>query len=139
MNQYKYGTYGAIAKRDLADMEFLKDSRPHIATQSAQQAIEKILKHYINETYTGLDKSDILKVHKLILLANKSSISALLSYSNTLDVLTNFYDRSRYPNPNYYEPTIDDLEPLLQDIYIIFKIVENHIIIMQIHNMYHLV
>lgn len=24
MNQYKYGTYGAIAKRDLEDMEFLK-------------------------------------------------------------------------------------------------------------------
>lgn len=24
MNQYKHGTYGAIAKRDLEDMEFLK-------------------------------------------------------------------------------------------------------------------
>ena len=127
MNQYKYGTYGAIAKRDLENMEFLKSTKPHLAALSAHHSIEYILKHFINEYYIGLDKSDILKSHHLNSLSNKSSISALLSYSDTLEILTDFYDRSRYPNPNYYEPTIDDLEPLLQDIYNIFQIVENHI------------
>ncbi len=124
---FKYGTYGAIAKRDLEDMEFLKDSRPHIATQSAQQAIEKILKHYINETYTGLDKSDILKVHKLILLANKTNIPELMNYRSTLRNLTDFYFEGRYPGIDYFEPTVDDLNLVVQDVRDIFQIVENYI------------
>ncbi len=124
---FKYGTYGAISKKDLEDMEFLKSTIPHLAALSAHHSIESILKHDINEYYIGLDKIDILKSHNLNSLSNKSNISALLLYSNTLNILTNFYDRSRYPNPNYYEPTIDDLEPLLQDIYNIFQIVENYI------------
>lgn len=127
MKQYKHGTYGAIAKRDLEDMEFLKSTIPHLAALSAHHSIESILKHYISEYYIGLDKSDILKSHHLNSLSNKSSISALSLYSDTLDILTDFYDRSRYPNPNYYEPTMGDLEALLQDIYDIFQIVENHI------------
>jgi len=127
MKQYKYGTYGAIAQRHLKDMECLKSTIPHLAALSAQQSIEYILKHYINEFYIGLDKSNILKSHNLNRLSNKSNISALLPYNSILGILTDFYSRSRYPNPNYYEPTIDDLEPLLQDIYTIFKIVENHI------------
>ena len=94
---------------------------------SAHHSIESILKHYISEYYIGLDKSDILKSHHLNSLSNKSSISALSLYSDTLDILTDFYDRSRYPNPNYYEPTMGDLEALLQDIYDIFQIVESHI------------
>ena len=113
MKQYKHGTYGAIAKRDLEDMEFLKSTIPHLAALSAHHSIESILKHYISEYYIGLDKSDILKSHHLNSLSNKSSISALSLYSDTLDILTDFYDRSRYPNPNYYEPTMNDLEPLL--------------------------
>lgn len=129
MKQYKYGTYGAIAKRDLKDMEFLlkKKKISYLAVLSAHHSIESILKHYINEYYIGLDKLDILKLHHLNSLSNKSSIPALSLYSDTLDILTDFYDRSRYPNPNYYEPTMNDLEPLLQDIYNIFQIVENYI------------
>ena len=123
MKQYKHGTYGAIAKRDLEDMEFLKSTIPHLAALSAHHSIESILKHYISEYYIGLDKSDILKSHHLNSLSNKSSISALSLYSDTLDILTDFYDRSRYPNPNYYEPTMGDLEA----IYDIFQIVESHI------------
>lgn len=124
---FKHGTYGVIAKRNLEDMEFLKSTIPHLAALSAHHSIESILKHYINEYYIGLDKTDILKSHNLNSLSNKSNISALLLYSDTLDILNDFYDRSRYPNPNYYEPTTSDLEPLLQDIYTIFQIVENHI------------
>ena len=128
MKQYKYGTYAAIAKRDLEDMEFLlKERIPYLAALSAHHSIECILKHAISEYYIGLDKSDILKSHHLNSLSNKSSIPTLSLYSDTLDILTDFYDRSRYPNPNYYEPTINDLEPLLQDIYDIFQIVENYI------------
>lgn len=124
---FKHGTYGVIAKRNLEDMEFLKSTIPHLAALSAHHSIESILKHYISEYYIGLDKSDILKSHHLNSLSNKSSISALSLYSDTLDILTDFYDRSRYPNPNYYEPTMGDLEALLQDIYDIFQIVENYI------------
>lgn len=128
MKQYKYGTYGAIAKRDLENMEFLlKKKISYLAVLSAHHSIKSILKHYISEYYIGLDKSDILKLHHLNSLSNKSGIPALSLYSDTLDILTDFYDRNRYPNPNYYESTMNDLEPLLQDIYNIFQIVENYI------------
>lgn len=86
MKQYKHGTYGAIAKRDLEDMEFLKSTIPHLAALSAHHSIESILKHYISEYYIGLDKSGILKSHHLNSLSNKSSISALSLYSDTLDI-----------------------------------------------------
>lgn len=124
---FKYGTYGAIAKKDLGYMEQLKDSIPQIAAQSAQQAIEKILKHYINETYTGLDKSDVLKVHKLILLANKANIPELMNYRSTLRTLTDFYFEGRYPGIDYFEPSVDDLNLVIQDVRDIFQIVENYI------------
>jgi len=39
MNQYKYGTYGAIAKRDLANMEYLKSTIPHLAALSIHHSI----------------------------------------------------------------------------------------------------
>lgn len=78
MNQYKYGTYGAIVKRDLENMEFLKSAIHHLVALSTHHSIKSILKHCINEYYIGLDKSDILKSHHLNGLSNKSSISALL-------------------------------------------------------------
>ena len=34
MKQYKYGTYGAIAKRDLKDMEFLLKKKENILFSS---------------------------------------------------------------------------------------------------------
>ena len=85
------------------------------------------MKHYINETYTGLDKSDILKVHKLILLANKTNIPELMNYRSTLRNLTDFYFEGRYPGIDYFEPTVDDLNLVVQDVRDIFQIVENYI------------
>lgn len=63
----------------------------------------------------------------MVYLTSLVYLHCYLPYSNTLNILTDFYDRSRCPNPNYYEPTIDNLELLLQDIYRIFQIVENNI------------
>ncbi len=123
--QYKYGTYGYIAKRDLENaVKCLKSEMPNLAIFSAQQAMEKLLKHYLSETYVGIDKTDIMRSHKLSLLANKTGISGLKQYRDCLNTISNYYFDGRYPGSDYEEVSAEEAAELVgiaQDLFVLVE------------------
>lgn len=124
---FKENTYGGIARRCLEDMEFLKDNRLHLAVFSAQQAVEKILKQYLDSYYIGIDKADVLGEHDFIVLAQKSCIPGLQEYETVMRSVSDFYSKGRYPGIDYETPSREDVEEIVPQVREIFAIVEQAI------------
>lgn len=122
-NDFNYGSYGYIAVLDFNTAEKFASIEPRVSVQYMQQAIEKILKHYLTLTYTGTSKEDVLHAHKLIFLASQSNLPALKPYRGTLALLSQYYFDGRYPGIDYMEPTLEDAEDLLKEVKQIFNIV----------------
>lgn len=123
INKFKYGSYGYIAVLDINDAEDLANIKPRIAVQYLQQAVEKILKHYLTLIYTSDDKDDVIRSHKSTLLSKKSGLIELKKYYGTMALLSQYYFDNRYPGIDYEEPTSEDVNSFLKDVSEIFKIV----------------
>lgn len=119
-NKFSYGSYGYIAMLDFNTAEKAISIEPRVSVQYMQQAVEKILKHYL---YTGTSNKEILHSNNLVLLEIKSNLPDLKPYRGTLALLSQYYFDGRYPSLDYMEPTAEDAEELLQDVKQIFKIV----------------
>ena len=124
---FKENTYGGLARRCLEDMEFLKDNRLHLAVFSAQQAVERILKQYLDFYYIGVDKAGVLEDHDLIVLAQKSCILGLQEYATVMRSVSDFYSKGRYPGIDYEIPSREDVEEIVPQVREIFAIVEQAI------------
>lgn len=85
-----------------------------------QQAIEKILKHYL---CISTPNKAILHTNNLVSLINKSNLPDLKPYWRTLALLSQCYFDGRYPSLDYMEPTVEEAEELLEDVKQVFKIV----------------
>lgn len=119
-NNFPYGSYGYIATLDFNTAEKFVSIEPRVAVQYMQQAIEKILKHYLHKQASN---KEILHSNNLILLGNKSNLPDLKPYRGTLALLSQYYFDGRYPNIDYMESTAEEAEELLQDVGQIFEIV----------------
>ena len=122
-NNFNYGSYGYIAMLDFNTAEKFVSVEPRVSVQYMQQAVEKILKHYLTLTYTGNSKEDVLHAHKLVFLGSQSNLPALKPYRGTLALLSQYYFDGRYPGIDYMEPTTEEAEELIEDVKQIFKIV----------------
>lgn len=119
-NKFSYGSYGYIAMLDFNTAEKAISIEPRVSVQYMQQAIEKILKHYLHKQTSN---KEILHSNNLVLLEIKSNLPDLKPYRGTLALLSQYYFDGRYPSLDYMEPTAEDAEELLQDVKQIFKIV----------------
>lgn len=119
-NKFSYGSYGYIATLDFNTAEKAISIEPRVSVQYMQQAIEKILKHYL---CSGTSNKEILHINNLVLLEIKSNLPDLKPYRGTLALLSQYYFDGRYPSLDYMEPTAEDAEELLQNVKQIFKIV----------------
>lgn len=119
-NNFPYSAYGYIAVLDFNTAEKYVSVEPRVSVQYMQQAIEKILKHYLHKQTSN---KEIPHTNNLVLLEMKSNLPALKPYRGTLALLSQYYFDGRYPSLNYMEPTIEDAEELLQNVKQIFKIV----------------
>ena len=118
-NNFPYGSYEYIATLDFNTAEKYVSVEPRVSVQYMQQAIEKILKHYLTLT----SNKEIYHTNNLVLLEMKSNLPALKPYRGILALLSQYYFDGRYPSLDYMEPTAEDTEELLQDVKQIFKIV----------------
>lgn len=119
-NSFPYGSYGYIATLDFNTAEKFVSIEPRVSVQYMQQAIEKILKHYLHKQASN---KEILRSNNLVFLEMKSNLPALKPYRRTLALINQYSFDSRYSSPDYIEPTAEDVEEFLQDVKQIFKIV----------------
>lgn len=106
---FKYGTYGSVAYRDLDMARICLSSGMHDGCcQHCQQAVEKILKHYINDKIFNPDTQEVLKTHNLVKLSSYSGIECIRSYRDKLSTLKNYYYETRYPGIDYNIPSKDE-------------------------------
>lgn len=119
-NNFNYGSYRYIAMLDFNTAEKFVSVEPRVSVQYMQQAIEKILKHYLHKQASN---KEILHSNNLVFLEIKSNLPALKPYRRALALINQYSFDSRYPNIDYMEPTAEDAEEFLQDVKQIFKIV----------------
>lgn len=106
---FKVGSYGMIALRDLRCSGILLEAESYNdSVVYSQQAIEKILKHYIHAGYAGGVDAATLKSHKLLLLLRASGINELEPYRDVVSTITDCYFDARYPGIDYTEYTRAD-------------------------------
>lgn len=128
MYEFKYGSYGYIAKKDLDRAHiYLKINDPSLSALCAQQAVEKILKQYI--VVKGLDKSnkDLLKSHDARRLATVCQLSDLEPLINSLRDFDSIYPDTCYPSKSYYEVSVTEAQHLAALAESVFKIVEKNL------------
>lgn len=106
--EFNYGSYGYIACRDLQKAKAMVNTFPDGSVTYSQQAAEKILKHWINETIHSEEVESLLKSHKLVRLLSYTTTELLSRYRGDLSELTSYYFDSRYPGINYTEPSLED-------------------------------
>lgn len=105
---FAYGSYGYIACRDLQKAHAMLELFPDGSVTYSQQAVEKILKHWINETMHTEEVESLLKSHKLVRLLACTTPELLSQYRGDLSELTAYYFDSRYPGINYTEASLED-------------------------------
>lgn len=106
--EYERNTYGYIAKKDLASATASLDAKVvDPVCLYMQQALAKIMKHYLTLMYEGNDLGDLLRSHKLLRLANKTGLPELQEYRETLRFLGDYYFEGRYPNVDYEDADWD--------------------------------
>jgi len=126
-NQFQFGTYGYIAKKNLRSAEKNLNLDADFVLYGSQQAIEKMLKHYIQLTYFKPDVKDILHTHKLHILLNKSGIVELQQYKSEIIDLSNYYFDGRYPGIGYQDIDMSDACDLFEAAKNIVAIIEKKI------------
>ena len=101
-----------FAKRNLDTSKLLFDANHYtdIIGVELQQALEKLLKSLL-----AYNNKPILKTHKLLeLIGNIDELDFDLTEIRTLETATNYYRVDRYPNPNYFLPTKEEIKEVLE-------------------------
>lgn len=128
MYDFKYGSYGYIAQKDLnRAYKSLDMNESSLSALCAQQAVEKILKHYI--IVKGLDKSDkdLLKSHNVRRLATACKLDSLELLINCLGDFDSVYHNTCYPSKLYYEVSVTEAQYLITLVESVFKAVEKNL------------
>ena len=100
-----------FAKRNLDTAKILFDAGHYtdIIGIELQQALEKILKSLL-----AYHNKPILKTHKLLeLIVNIDELEFDMAEIKVLEVASNYYRVDRYPNPNYFLPSKDEIQTVL--------------------------
>lgn len=125
---FKYGSYGYIAQKDLnRAYKSLDMNEPSLSALCAQQAVEKILKHYI--AVKSLDRSDkdLLKSHNNRRLATACKLDDLGPLINGLKDFDSVYFDTRYPGESYYEVDAVNARKLLDLTRAVFEVVVDNL------------
>lgn len=123
--EYERNTYGYIAKKDLVSATAsLSVKAVDPVCLYMQQALEKIMKHYLTLVYEGNDLGDLLRSHKLLRLAGKTGLPELQKYRETLRFLGDYYFEGRYPNVDYEEADWNVAQKSYEEGSKVFEIVE---------------
>lgn len=110
--EFNFGSYGYIAKRNLKSAERNLGLDADLVIYSSQQAVEKMLKQYVQLHYFAEDAESVLHTHKLYILMRKSGIKELQEFKSVFDDLSRYYFDGRYPGLGYEEPTMEEAERL---------------------------
>lgn len=102
MQQYKYVSYGYIALRDLMSAKKSVQALPSVSGCYSQQAVEKMIKHYLKEVLAS-DSEDAMGTHKISKLIRASGLKFPDDIGSTLRDLTDVYLDTRYPGDEYWE------------------------------------
>lgn len=128
--EYKFGSYGEIAHSDLDTATIIcdKGGPAKAVVFYAQQACEKIMKHYIQlKLKDSSELNNLLKSHKLKRLSTATGIEALRQYRADISDLQDAYIDGRYPGDDYTLPTMEIATELLDAAKSIVSIVDNAI------------
>ena len=100
----------AIKNLDTAKLLYKADHYEDIIGIELQQALEKALKSIMANKNIKIPKGhDLVKIYFIIeQFINISSDEIIL-----LKKATNYYKEDRYPNPNYYLPSRDEIKEVL--------------------------
>lgn len=90
-NQYDFGSYGYIAKKNLRSAERTLGIDADVVVYNSQQAVEKILKEYLKLTYFKPDVKELLHVHSLHTLVRRSGITELSKFKADIADLSSYY------------------------------------------------
>ena len=126
-NQYAFGSYGYIAKKNLNSAERILGIDADIVLYCSHQAVEKILKENLQRTYFQPDVLKLLQTHKLYVLVRKSRIAELSSFSVAIAGLDNYYVDGRYPGVGYADATNEEAKRHFLSAKQIVAILENKI------------
>jgi len=74
-----------------------------------QQALEKLLKSLL-----AFENKKIPKSHKLVEIVELTNIELTEKEKFLLEIATSYYKVDRYPNPNYFSPSKDEIEKVLK-------------------------
>lgn len=111
MIEFKPGSYGYIAQRNLRDALSNMETSPALCAELSQQAVEKLLKQYMQEVLHCRDIG-ILHTHSIRRLLASAKIEGLTPYAAQLIALTEVYYNTRYPGEEYYEVNASEAEKL---------------------------
>lgn len=120
----KMNNYLSLAKNDMEAAKHLINIAPQNVPSLCQQALEKILKHYITEL-VFLEDVSVLKSHSLKKLARTTNIYNLNNYLIDLTDLTDYYFDTRYPGESFIEISIDEANKCYAKAEEIFNIILN--------------
>lgn len=126
MVEFKPGTYGHIAQKDLDGAIRTAAIFPSGSGVYAQQAVEKMLKQYLKEVLYCSDEN-LLRTHNLRRLFKAVGISGLDQYKAQLYELSDAYFNTRYPGEDYWVLTATEAEELCAVATVILSIVETEI------------
>lgn len=128
--QYTFGTYGEIAHSDLetAIIIYKTSKIAKVTVFYAQQACEKILKHYLQlKLRNDCRLENLIRTYKLKRLCMAAEIDALEPYRADISDLQDAYIDGRYPGDDYTLPTLEKAGKLLKSASEIVRIVDNAI------------
>jgi len=74
-----------------------------------QQTLEKLLKSLL-----AFENKKIPKSHKLVEIVELTNIELTEEEKFLLEIATSYYKVDRYPNPNYFLPSKDEIEKVLK-------------------------
>lgn len=104
MVEFKVGSYGYIAQRDIEVAMDNTTKHPSAAGVYAQQAVETILKQYLKEVKSCTDEA-LLHTHSLKKLIRAAGITSLVPDMGKIWDLSDAYFNTRYPGEDFWELT----------------------------------
>ncbi|MDY3711813.1 MAG: HEPN domain-containing protein [Agathobaculum sp.] len=124
--EFARGSYGYIAKKDIATAMDNVGMHPDAAGLYAQQAVEKMLKQYLKEVMNCSDES-VLRSHKLPRLYRATNLKSLDDQMAALWEMTDAYFNTRYPGDEFFDMTVGQAKDFCYVARIVVKVIEGEI------------
>ena len=123
MMEFKFGSYGYIASKNLKESQRVMSIAPSTAAESALAASEKILKHCVVTLCPhSVERDRILRSHKPKSIANFLNDIRFKDIRSELLEINDLYFEIRYPGDEYHDITVEEAARIFECCKAVFDI-----------------